>query len=107
LVFSLLRKGTFLGFIALYVGVANIRTPLGENRSIWYNNPYIFMSITAFLIALVILADDIRISISHIHTITTIFLLIVEGVLLVCAGISCVFMLRYLFFKRQNNINDC
>ncbi len=96
-----------IGFIALYVGVANVRTHLGGNRSTWSKNPYIFMSITGFLLALVILADDIRRNIPHIQTITTIFWFIVEGGLLVCAGISCVCMLRYLFFKRQNNINDC
>ena len=90
-----------IGCIAIYVGITNSRSLFRERRPIWYRNSYILMSITAFLISLVILADDVRNNIPQIQHSTTIIFLIIEAILLLSAAISCFFMLRYLLTGRR------
>jgi uncharacterized membrane protein len=95
-----------IGCIAIYVGITNSRTVFRDSRPIWYRNAYILMGITAFLISVLILVDDVRNNTSQIPHSTTIIFLIIEAILLLSAVISCFFMLRYLLGIRRKRIDD-
>jgi hypothetical protein len=88
-----------VGCIVSFIGIRKLRQKRQEGHSgSWYRQTYILMGITSFLLAAFFLLIGLHEMVSEHNTGIRILIYILAGIMLIGAGVSCWYMIRYYPF---------
>ena len=81
--------------IAFYVGFKKLRQEGQKGKGIpWYQQFYLLMGITTFLLAVFFLLIGLHDMVSEHNTVARLLIYILAGIMFIGAGVSCLYMLR-------------
>jgi uncharacterized membrane protein len=94
-----------IGLISMYVGIKDLHNVnRREKRSVWQENSYLLIGISAILLALLLFIDAVRSSIVQSNNSAIgIILITLEVLFVLCTAVSCFFMIRSLRLIRRKN----